>query len=372
MSQAANNPIAKAHGAAMGILVLLLIVIPASADQPTTRPLLDELNRETQNLFKQVSPSIVRVQLPLPSDVTLAPNDPLSKWANQLDPQTLANIADFERRSPGSSITAAEIQPSAVPSSTQPAEGQHVIVLRIDRFSPNSVGIVVDENNHLLIPRYVDKDSLPNPIPVSLADGKWATAIFVASDRQTDLTLLQLTSKTKATPAVISSEPPGSGTLLLVMSLNPAANRLAVWEGWEPDVSALVNTDGTIAGFTKGGHFLNAAACLPAVGELIDHGYVRRAQLGVWVQSVPLDDIQRQRDPALGASPALRVVQVMPGTVAQQAGLMQNDLILSLAGESVGDAPSFAAAIANRRGQTAITILRDGQEHVVNVDLRVQ
>jgi S1-C subfamily serine protease len=372
MSKAAHNPISRAHGAVMGLLALLLIVIPAAADQPATRPLLDELNRETRNLFKQVSPSIVRVQLPLPSDVTLSPNDPLNKWANQLDAQTLANIADFERRSPGSSITAAEIQPSAAPSSTQPVERQHIIVLRVDRFSPNSVGIVVDENNHLLIPRYVDKDALPNAIPVSLADGKWATATFVASDRQADLTLLQLTSKTLAKPAVISPEPPDSGALVLVMSLNPAANRLAVWEGWEPDVSALVNTDGTIAGFTKGGHFLDAAACLPAVGELIEHGYVRRAQLGVWIQPVALDDIQRQRDPALGASPALRVVQVVPGTAAQRAGLMQNDLILSLAGESVGDAPSFAAAIANRRGQTAITILRNGQEHVVDVDLRVQ
>lgn len=372
MSESANKPISKAHGAAMGVLSLLLIVLPAAADQPTTRPLLDELNRETQNLFKQVSPSIVRVQLPLPSNLTLSPSDPLTKWANQLDAQTLANIADFERRSPGSSITAAEIQPSEIPSTTQPSEGHHIIVLRVDRFSPNTVGIVIDDQNHLLIPRYVDKEAIQTPIPISMADGKWATATFVASDRQTDLTLLQLTGKTMAKPATISAEQPEPGTLLLIMSLNPAANRLAVWEGWEPDVSALINTDGTIAGFTKGGHFLNAAACLPAVGELIDHGYVRRAQLGVWVQSVPLDDTQRQRDPSLGASPALRIVQVAPGSVAEQAGLVQNDLILNLAGESVGDAPSFAAAIANRRGNTAITILRNGQEHVVNVDLRVQ
>ena len=45
-----------------------------------------------------------------------------------------------------------------------------------------------------------------------------------------------------------------------------------MWEGWEPDVSTLVNIDGTIAGFTKGGHFISAAACSPVVQELMAHG----------------------------------------------------------------------------------------------------
>jgi S1-C subfamily serine protease len=63
-------------------------------------------------------------------------------------------------------------------------------------------------------------------------------------------------------------------------------------------------------------------------------------------------------------------VQVIAGSAAEQAGLRQDDLILSLAGESVGDPQSFAAAIANRRGKTEITILRQGQKHVVNVDLQ--
>jgi S1-C subfamily serine protease len=376
MSEIAFNPSHTARGVAVGFFAGLLTLLPSLIDAqitspPTTRPLLDELNHETQDLFKQVSSSIVRVQMPMPTNFSISEDDLLSKWANRLDPQSLARLADIERRAPGTSYATAEIRPTTVPSRTQPTVGQQVIVLKLDRFSPNGVGIVLDDGKHLLIPRYVDKAACALPVPVAVSDGHWATASFVASDRQSDLTLLQLTNfKTK--PATISADKPGAGTLLLVISLNPAANRLAVWEGWEPDVSALVNIDGTIAGFTKGGRFLSAAACSPVVEELMVHGSVRRAILGVVIDSVMRDDPVRRLYPALGATPALRINEVIPGSAAQHAGLESNDLILSLAGESVGDAPTFAAAIANRRGITPIAVLRDGQKHIVNVDLQVQ
>ena len=228
-------------------------------------------------------------------------------------------------------------------------QSSHILVLRLDRLTPNGIGVVLDDQNHLLIPRFVDKAACRFPIPVSIGDGRWAAATFVASDAQADLTLLQLNTHIKTKPATISGDNPEPGALLLVMSLNPAANRLAVWEGWEPDVSTLVNIDGSIAGFTKGGHFLSAAACSPVVQELMAHGFVRRAFLGVVVEPVTSDDPARQQNPSLGATPALKIDQVVPGSAAERAGLQQDDLILSLAGESVGDPQSFAAAIANRR-----------------------
>jgi S1-C subfamily serine protease len=368
----------KAHGIAVGfcagaLALLAALSAAAAADLPATRPLLDQLNRETQALFKQVAPSIVRVQLPLPTNLSLAPEDPLSKWVGRLDPQSLARLAELERRSPEASFVTAEIRPTTGPSTTQPIEvTPQIMVLRVDRFSPNTIGIVLDDENHLLIPRYVDKAACRFPIPVSIGDGRWATAAFVASDRQADLTLLQLNHKIKVMRATLSADKPDAGTLLLVMSLNPAANRLAVWEGWEPDVSTLVNIDGTIAGFTKGGHFLCAAAYSPVVAELMQHGYVRRAILGVVIEPVAADDPQRQRDPSLATTPALRIDQIVPGSAAEHAGLQPGDLILSLAGQSVGNAPAFAAAIANRRGDTRIDVLRKGQRHVINVVLQVE
>ncbi|MGA2439353.1 MAG: PDZ domain-containing protein [Tepidisphaeraceae bacterium] len=379
MSETVFKPSCRARGAAVGICALLLILFPPpspaqSADLPTSRPLLDELNHETQTLFKQIAPSIVRVQLPMPTNLSVSPDDPLAKWANRLDPVSLARLEEIERGSPGTPYLTAEIHPTTIPSSTQPVVQQapHVIVLRLDRFSPNGIGVVLDDQNRLLIPRYVDQAACQFPIPVSIGDGRWATASFLASDRQADLTLLRINGKVKTKSAMISADAPQAGTLLLVMSLNPAGNRLAVWEGWEPDVSTLVNIDGSIAGFTKGGHFLSAAACAPVVSELIEHGVVRRALLGVVIATVPPDDPERQLNPALGATPALRISHIIPGSPAERAGLQPDDLILKLAGESVGDAPTFAAAIANRRGNTRIDVLRKGQLHVVNVVLQVE
>jgi serine protease DegS len=366
----------KARGAAVALFAAVLALAPAIVqaqftDGPTTRPLLAELNRETQQLFKDVAPSIVRVQLPSPTNVSLVPDDPLSKWADRLDPQSLARLVDLQRRLPGTSFATAEIRPTTVPSTSQPTIGRRVIVLKLDRFSPNGVGIILDNNDHVLVPRYVDQAACTFPIPVAIGDGRYATATFVASDRQTDLTLLKLHNiKTKA--AVVSTDKAVPGSLLLVMSLNPAANRLTVWEGWEPDVAALVNIDGTIAGFTKNGRFMSAGAYSPVVTELMQYGVVRRAVLGVLVSRVTPDDPDRQHYPALGAAPALRVQDVITGSPADRAGIQQDDLLLSLGGQSVGDGPAFAAAIASRRGQTEISLLRNGQLHETTVDLQVQ
>jgi hypothetical protein len=358
------------------LFTALLALVPRLIDAQTTEPsspspnsrsLLEQLNRETQSLFKQVSPSIVRVQLPLPTNAGFAPEDPLSKWSTKLDPQAFARLEELQRRSPGTSFASAEIQPTTVPS--QP--GHVEIYLRLARFSPNGIGIVLDDQNHILVPRYVDREACQMPIPVAIGDGQWTSATFVASDYKAGLTILQL-GKSKARPASISADIPPAGALLLVMSLNPASNRLAVWEGWEPDVSTLVNTDGTVAGFSEGGHFISAAACQPVANELIDHGYVRRPILGIMIETVAADDQQRQSDPVLGTTPALRIMQVFSGSVAERAGLQAGDLILKLGHQSVADASDFAAAIANCRGKTDIVVLRDDQRKTVSVDLQVQ
>lgn len=377
MSEPAPALFPKSRGIAAAICAVLLAALSESSPAQTTqtsvdRPLLEELNHETQALFKDVAPSIVRVQLPMPTSFSLPPDDPLAKWAPRLDPASLARLVAIEHSSSDVPFSTAEIRPSTVPSSAEVVQqSPHVIVLRLDRFVPNGIGIVVDDHNRLLVPRYVDQAACQWPIPVAIGDGRWATASFVASDRQADITLLRLNGNIQVRSATVSPGQPDAGTLMLVMSLNPAGNRLAVWQGWEPDVSTLVNIDGTIAGFTKGGSFISAAACKPVVTELIEHGVVRRAFLGVVIDPLPRDDPDRQLIPTLGATPALRIREVIHGSAAERAGLQPDDLILKLAGQSVGDPSAFAAAIADRRGPTQIEILRKGQRHIVNVDLQV-
>jgi hypothetical protein len=156
----------KSRGFAAAICAIFVAAIcessPSQTTQPTnSRPLLEQLNQETQDLFRQTAPSIVRVQLPMPTTFSLPPDDPLAKWAPQLDPASLAQLLAIEHGSAEAAFSTAEIRPTTVPSSSQVVEQvPHLIVLRLNRFVPNGIGIVVDDQNRLLIPRYVDQAAM--------------------------------------------------------------------------------------------------------------------------------------------------------------------------------------------------------------------
>ena len=54
----------------------------------------------------------MRVQLPLPTNLVLPLDDPLSKWASRLDPESLRRLAEVQRDLPGTSYATAEIRPA--------------------------------------------------------------------------------------------------------------------------------------------------------------------------------------------------------------------------------------------------------------------
>jgi hypothetical protein len=116
----------KSRGSAMGVGILLValmgdagLVWGQAANLPSTRPLLDQLNHETQALFKEVAPSIVRVEMPLPTNVSLPPDDPLAKWAGRLDQNSLRQLMELQSGSPGTPYATSDIRPVSVPASSQ-------------------------------------------------------------------------------------------------------------------------------------------------------------------------------------------------------------------------------------------------------------
>jgi membrane-associated protease RseP (regulator of RpoE activity) len=70
------------------------------------------------------------------------------------------------------------------------------------------------------------------------------------------------------------------------------------------------------------------------------------------------------------ARPVMRVDQVIPGSGAEQSGIRVGDLVVSVAGAPVGDAPALAAAVAAHGGATKVLLVRDGRVVEVTVDLR--
>src|SRR5258706_5964365 len=71
------------------------------ASQPGgARPVLKELNEETQWLCREVQSGVVRVQLPPPkwAGQPLAEQEnPLNKWGNQLDPQVKQKLEQEQK-----------------------------------------------------------------------------------------------------------------------------------------------------------------------------------------------------------------------------------------------------------------------------------
>jgi len=266
-------------------------------------------------------------------------------------------------------------------------------------FVSNNLGLLLDDRGHLLVPAYLERESAGDqPIKLACSDGEILLAKYVGSDQQTQLTVLQLPApeparakadkeirpppldKAETAPAAeqnadclgapvkLSDQALRDGTLVMMLSPTDGAGRLAVWNGAVKETGVVVTIDGKVAGIARQGQLLTASACRLIADQIIRHGAVRRATLGVIITQVEPNDPARQAE-ALGDRPAVRIDQVMKDSVAEAGGLRKGDLILSLAGKAVHDIPSLAAAIAARQGPTELRILRDGQILTVRVDL---
>jgi hypothetical protein len=363
-------------------------------------PTLQRLSAETQSLYDVVRPGIVRVQLPpthWPQAATA--ENPLDKWKEKLSPEVRQRIAEAQARSAttGENVgVSTEIRPVAPQPTTQPQAGGTLVApiprlqvsqrmdggLELLPFSesdappsdapqydaqmPNVslkvIGLLINDKGHVLVPLYIDRAALgEETLRVSTGDGKVSSATLVGSDRQTNLTVLKIADPV-GKPVRITAGRPDDGSLVMVLSPGGDAGKLSVWTGGQQDRGIVVTMDGGVAGFARYGQFLCGANAQPVVDQLVQHGRVRRATLGVLVEETETPDFRR----------AMRIEKVVPDTPAEKVGLRDGDYILSMGGAPVSDLPSFAAAIAAREGQTELEILRGEKTFKVTVVLTVK
>src|SRR5688500_5392995 len=104
---------------------LLTLCIAAGASAPSawaqTYPLLEEINRQTQSLYRDVQAGIVRVQLPVPRWVqeAAAKDDPLRRWEKVMDPAVRQKLE--LQRLQGNQGVPVRITPVVLPPTTRPA-----------------------------------------------------------------------------------------------------------------------------------------------------------------------------------------------------------------------------------------------------------
>jgi S1-C subfamily serine protease len=104
------------------------------------------------------------------------------------------------------------------------------------------------------------------------------------------------------------------------------------------------------------------------LGELVRHGRVRRAFIGIAAQQFTLS--RRLRHAAsLAQESAVMIATVEPGSPAERAGLRAGDVILALDGTAVTGADDLIRLLAGDKiGRTIeIETLRNGSRHVLSL-----
>jgi hypothetical protein len=325
---------------------------------------------------------MVRVQLPTPQwlDQYNQRQMLLQKWGAQLNPEVREKILEEQERAFNAlhhAATNPATQSSDMlgsPPATQPAKGELQVTDALPHpgdvgISLFAIGLLVDGQGHAVFPVYVDRKYLGDtPLPAVTGEGQVTTATFVGSDPKTHLTVLQLADHS-GTPAALGHRKPEDGTLTLVIAIDGGA-RMVVWNNQHFETGFAILPDGAVAGFGFDHGFLGAATAKPIVDQLIATGEVHRAILGVVTQEVDRDDGLRRQRPELGTSPAIRIVAVQKGSAAEHGGIQPEDLILAIGDQTVGDAPTFAAVIATRTGNTVLKVLRGNKTLELTVNLQ--
>lgn len=275
---------------------------------------------------------------------------------------------------------------------------------RAHRAAAAGSGVIVDaKKGYVLTNAHVIKDA--DEIKVTLIDGRTIEAKLIGEDPQVDLAVLQIeANKLTQIPladgdnlnvgdyVVAIGNPFGLGQTVtsgIVSALGRTGLGIESYENFiQTDASinpgnsggALVNLRGELVGvptaiLAPSGGNVGIGFAIPismvthVMDQLIEHGKVSRAMLGVTIQSLTSDlaqALQLDKD-----TKGVIISQVMDDSAAAKAGLEAGDVVTELEGKTVKDASDFR----NRIGLSPIgkkvklTVYRDGKKKTITAKL---
>ncbi|GIV77501.1 MAG: serine protease [Litorilinea sp.] len=235
-------------------------------------------------------------------------------------------------------------------------------------------------------------------IRVGLADGATVEATLVGRDPGTDLAVLRVASTglepAGVPPARWVEQPDDLRVGHLVLALGRPGQQVQATLGvvsgvggpWrtaaggqvdhflQTDVvmypgfsgGPLVTADGRLAGLNSSALARGVSLALPwptvqrTVESLLAHGRVRRGYLGVGIQPVRLAASLQQ---ALGQESGLMILSVEAGGPADQAGLVQGDILVRLDGQPLGRIEELQALLVGDQvgREVQVELVRGGQ-----------
>ncbi len=261
-------------------------------------------------------------------------------------------------------------------------------------------GVIIAPDGYILTNSHVVRGSAR--VEVGLSDGRTLTGEVVGDDPPTDLAVVRAPDGNLPAASLGDSSRLRVGQLVIAMG-SPLGFQATVTAGV---VSALgrtlraesgrlienvIQTDAALNPGNSGGPLADARGLVVGINtaviagsqglcfaipvntaawvasQLIPHGRVQRAHLGVSAQTVTLD---RRIAVAshVEARTAVRVIEVQPGSAAAVAGLEPGDLIVGANGRPVATLDDLLLAVGGHAVRTRLTldVLRSDGRHVVH------
>ncbi len=274
-------------------------------------------------------------------------------------------------------------------------------------FPPNGIatGIILTPEGHVLTNYHVVE--IGQSIDVTLNDGSNHTAEVVGQDPTTDLAVIKIVDVEGLEPARLGDSSAlmvGEDVIAIGHAMGiPGAPTVSkgVVSALERSVDTthnttivdLIQTDASINPGNSGGPLVNSRAevigintAIVSVGQgigfainindakevarqIIDQGFVRRGYLGVLPSAMT-----PQLAAYLGVDPEIEGIllrQVLPGSAADDAGLMAGDIILSMDGQALRNTGELSKFLISHQPGDAmnVTLLREGDELIANITL---
>ncbi len=266
-------------------------------------------------------------------------------------------------------------------------------------------GVIIDGNEGYVVTNH-HVIANADEIRVRLHDGRSFEATLVGTDPEADIAIIQIPSENLRGIAIGSSEdlrvgdfvvaignPFGLGQTVTSGIVSAKERRGLGIEGYEDFIQtdasinqgnsggALVDLHGQLVGINtailggRGGGNVGIGFAIPVdmamrlSDQLVEYGEVRRGLLGVQVQDLtPELAAALQLDVSFGAI----ISRVFSGSAAADAGLQEEDVIISVDGRSIDGAADLRNVIGLTRAgeKVQVEFLRDGTLSVVDIEIR--
>ncbi|MCP9270874.1 S1C family serine protease [Mycolicibacterium arenosum] len=288
---------------------------------------------------------------------------------------------------------------------SQVADSVVTIEAANDQQKSQGSGVVIDGEGHIVTNNHVISDAANQPdkykLTVVFNDGKRVPATLVGRDRKTDLAVLRVddvedlsvaklgdSDTLKVGEEVVAAGAPLGLRSTVTHGIISALHRPVplsgdgsdtdtVLDGVQTDApinhgnsgGPLINMNSEVVGINSAGKSLSDSASglgfaipvneMKVVAQtLIRDGKISHPTLGLTARSV-------SDDTASGA----QVANVMVGSPAERAGVLENDVVVRVGGRSVADGDEMVVAVRQLKiGQPApIEVIRDGRTLVLTI-----